>query len=135
MSPRRKRRWTASAATEGMVRPRWCLAVGPPSSLALQAGTFRVGFDEYLVLSFDAHVDAPDLHANAGLAARARLTEAEREVATLVTAGLSNDAIARRRKVSLRTIAKQVSSIYRKLAVRSRRELVALRGHGAKDER
>ena len=118
-----------------MAPPRWRLAVGPPSPTALRAGTFRVGLDEYLVLSFDTHVDAPGLDADAGLTAQASLTDAEREVARLVTAGLSNESIARRRKVSLRTIAKQVSSIYRKLAVRSRRELVALRGYGATDER
>jgi DNA-binding NarL/FixJ family response regulator len=108
------------------------LALGPPYSNALGAETFRVGFDEYVVFSFVSSARV-EVNANRDLATRGRLTKAEREVARLVVVGLSNEAIAQRRKVSLRTIANQVSSIYRKLAVRSRRELSALR-HGAIDE-
>ena len=80
-------------------------------------------------------VVAPVTRAFCGPCSPGRLTEAEREVARLVVAGLSNEGIARRRNVSLRTIANQVSSIYRKLAVRSRRELSALQGHGATGDR
>jgi DNA-binding CsgD family transcriptional regulator len=131
MRSQRKRARVPRQMPEGAARPWYGLAVGPPSPSALGAGTFRVGFDEYLVLSFDA----PGVDADTGLRTRGSLTKAEREVAGLVVVGLSNEAIAQRRKVSLRTIAKQVSSIYRKLAVRSRRELSALRGNGATDER
>jgi DNA-binding CsgD family transcriptional regulator len=57
------------------------------------------------------------------------LTEAEREVARLVYAGARNDDIARARGVSLKTVANQLDSIYRKLGVGSRSELVlSLRG-------
>jgi DNA-binding CsgD family transcriptional regulator len=52
-----------------------------------------------------------------------RLTQVEREVAELVLAGYSSATIAGQRGVSVRTIANQVASIYRKLAVRSRSEL------------
>jgi DNA-binding NarL/FixJ family response regulator len=51
------------------------------------------------------------------------LTAAEAAVATLAIEGLSNAAIARRRKTSVRTVANQLRSIYSKLAVGSRRQL------------
>ncbi|MBX3203771.1 MAG: helix-turn-helix transcriptional regulator [Labilithrix sp.] len=57
----------------------------------------------------------------------ASLTLAERDVATLVRAGLSNQAIAQIRGRSLRTIANQVASILRKTACPSRRALAAMR--------
>jgi DNA-binding NarL/FixJ family response regulator len=57
------------------------------------------------------------------------LTVAEQEIALLVYAGSSNDDIARARGVSTKTITNQLDSIYRKLAVGSRVELVLkLRG-------
>ncbi len=116
-------------------RPGWGLALRPPAPAELHAETLTIGFEEYLVLSFPSSASAPALDANGGHTTRGGLTEAEREVAKLVVAGLSNEAIARRRNVSVRTIAKQVSSIYRKLAVRSRRELSALQGYGATGDR
>lgn len=54
-----------------------------------------------------------------------RLTPAEREVVLLLSAGLSNAAIARRRARSQRTVANQVASIFAKLGVSSRSELLA----------
>jgi DNA-binding NarL/FixJ family response regulator len=116
-------------------RPGWGLALGPPAPAELHAETLRIGFEEYLVLSLPSSASAPAFDANGGHTTRGGLTEAEREVAKLVVAGLSNEAIARRRNVSVRTIAKQVSAIYRKLAVRSRRELSALQGYGATGDR
>lgn len=53
------------------------------------------------------------------------LTAAEREVVTLLLEHLSNAEIAERRGTSLRTVANQVASIFRKLGVQSRSELVA----------
>jgi DNA-binding NarL/FixJ family response regulator len=53
------------------------------------------------------------------------LTAAEREVALEALAGLSNAEIAARRQRSPRTVANQLSSIYRKLLVASRAELAA----------
>jgi len=52
------------------------------------------------------------------------LPKAQREVTRLLLDGLSNDAIARRRNVAARTIANQVASIFRRLGVSSRAELV-----------
>jgi DNA-binding CsgD family transcriptional regulator len=54
------------------------------------------------------------------------LTEAERHVTADVVDGLSNAQIARRRGTAKGTVAKQVASIFRKLGVGSRRELVAM---------
>jgi len=54
------------------------------------------------------------------------LTDAERAVAADAIAGLSNAAIGKKRKRSPRTVANQLASLYRKLGVGSRAELVAL---------
>jgi DNA-binding CsgD family transcriptional regulator len=53
------------------------------------------------------------------------LTEAERDVARLVYDGLTTEEIAGRRGTAGRTVANQLSSIYRKLDICSRQELVA----------
>lgn len=53
------------------------------------------------------------------------LTRAEAEVARLAAGGHSNAVIARTRKVSARTVANQLASVYRKLGVTSRTELAA----------
>ncbi len=54
------------------------------------------------------------------------LTAAERAVVLDACGGLSNAAIARKRKRSARTVANQLASAYRKLGVASRTELVAV---------
>jgi DNA-binding NarL/FixJ family response regulator len=54
------------------------------------------------------------------------LTAAESEVARYLLEGRSNAEIARRRGSSERTVANQVSSVFRKLGVRSRLELLVL---------
>ncbi|MBX3229458.1 MAG: helix-turn-helix transcriptional regulator [Labilithrix sp.] len=59
------------------------------------------------------------------------LSAAERAVAELAVAGLSNAAIGARRGTSARTIAAQLASIYRKLGVSSRAELVVTIARGA----
>jgi DNA-binding NarL/FixJ family response regulator len=53
------------------------------------------------------------------------LSEAERDVAIVVLAGMSNTEIAVARGTSTRTVANQVASLLRKLGVRSRTEAVA----------
>lgn len=55
----------------------------------------------------------------------AELTEAEREVTRLVYEGHSNPEIAARRGTATRTVANQLQSIYRKLNIVSREELIA----------
>jgi DNA-binding NarL/FixJ family response regulator len=58
------------------------------------------------------------------------LSEAEEGVALQVYAGASNEEIASARDVSVKTVTNQLESIYRKLGVSSRVELVLrLRGH------
>jgi DNA-binding CsgD family transcriptional regulator len=57
--------------------------------------------------------------------ADAGLTAAENEVLALLERGHSNAAIAAARQVSTRTVANQVQSIFRKLGLRSRRDLLA----------
>ncbi|HLK38355.1 MAG TPA: helix-turn-helix transcriptional regulator [Polyangiaceae bacterium] len=53
------------------------------------------------------------------------LSIAEREVAVLAIQGLGNDEIASRRRTSVHTVANQMASIFRKLAVASRCHLAA----------
>jgi DNA-binding NarL/FixJ family response regulator len=52
-----------------------------------------------------------------------RLTPAEQAVARLAAAGLSNAEIGRKRRVSERTIANQLASVFQKLGIGSRVEL------------
>jgi DNA-binding CsgD family transcriptional regulator len=56
----------------------------------------------------------------------ARLTPAEVEVARLAGAGVKNAQIARLRRVSPHTVAKQMSSVLGKLGMRSRAALATL---------
>jgi DNA-binding CsgD family transcriptional regulator len=53
------------------------------------------------------------------------LSAAERDVATLVAEGLTNAAIGKRRGTSIRTVANQMASIFRKLGLKSRHDLAA----------
>ena len=55
----------------------------------------------------------------------ANLSDTEREIIEFLIAGSTNANIAERRGVSENTVANQVQSIFRKLEVRSRGELVA----------
>ena len=77
--------------------------------------TFRFDGTDYAVLSEDAPVPI-DLFA---------LTAAEAAVMALVLEGLSNAEVARRRKVSARTVANQLAALFRKLKIGSRAELMA----------
>ena len=54
------------------------------------------------------------------------LTPAELEVARCAVAGMSNQAIARWRRSSVRTVADHIASVFRKLGVRSRAELATV---------
>jgi DNA-binding NarL/FixJ family response regulator len=78
-----------------------------------RVATFHLG--KVAVLSVPLHESA-DMDA---------LTNAEREVAALAAAGLSNLAITRWRGKALRTVANQMASIFSKLRVASRYELAA----------
>ena len=76
---------------------------------------FQIGEDEFAVFSMPAagSSDVP-------------LTAAERSVLEGMLAGLSNAEIAEQRGSSVRTVANQVASVFRKLGVTSRSELAAL---------
>lgn len=80
----------------------------------LEAATFGVDGDHYVVFSFPLPELAPP----------ACLTSAEREVVRGLLEGQSNAAIAKARGCSVRTIANQLRSIFHKLGVSSRAEVV-----------
>lgn len=90
-------------------------AAAPPRELELSR--FDSGDGEMVVLAFP--VD--------GAATGDALTPAEHAVVAAIEAGMSNAEIARVRGTSARTVANQIASIFRKLKVGSRAELVATR--------
>jgi DNA-binding CsgD family transcriptional regulator len=81
----------------------------------LRVSELDVGDQEMVVFSFDATARRSEVP----------LTGAEREVLMLLLAGRSNREIARTRATSERTTANQIASIFRKLDVHSRAELLA----------
>jgi DNA-binding CsgD family transcriptional regulator len=82
-----------------------------------EASTFSLPEGELLLFSaVPSALAAPDL---------ARLTPAERAVAQSAAAGLSNAAIAEALGKSEHTVTNQLSSVFRKLQISSRAELVA----------
>lgn len=87
-----------------------------PVPRGLRATTVRGPEGEYLVLS--RPVDGPRLPTS--------LSDAEADVARRVVAGETNEQIAANRGTSARTVANQIASIFRKLGVASRTELVAM---------
>lgn len=85
-----------------------------PAPSGLRATTFVIDGRQYAALFFDR----PQAWSK-------KLSPAEREVAAFLLDGKSHAEIARSRDVALRTVANQVASLYRKLGVGSRGELVA----------
>ncbi len=88
----------------------------PAESPDLRAGWIKIGGDELAVVSFSFDCSPPlDV-----------LTRAEQEVAMGLLEGLTNAKIAQKRGTKERTVANQVGSIFRKIGVSSRIELVSL---------
>ena len=74
----------------------------------------------------DGHDGAVDAQSPRVLSLLKSLSPSERKVATLVAAGLRNDAIAQQLCRSRKTIESQISSIFRKLNVANRTQLARL---------
>lgn len=92
------------------------LGFGPASPPTdLRVSLLEIGTAVFAVLRFSAR--------RAG--GPPRLTSAETSVMTAIFEGKSNEAIARERGTSARTVANQIASIFRKHGVASRCELVA----------
>jgi DNA-binding CsgD family transcriptional regulator len=89
----------------------------PGAPVGLTGTSVELGDDTYVILSYPI---APPLELPAAL------TQAERAVVKLLSEGHRSPAIALLRDVSLRTVANQLHSVYRKLGVGSRAELIAL---------
>lgn len=87
-----------------------------PCPYGLEAFTFQEMSDEYALLVFEL----PEIAVPPGL------SPVEREVVLAVVAGQSNEEIARARGTSVNTVANQLRSIYDKLEICSRTELIRL---------
>lgn len=94
--------------------PRARRPIDAPAPAGARAVIARIGGEDHLVIGFDA---GPPQHWPRSL------TRAEREIARLIVAGLSNAEISRLRQRSERTVANQVASILGKLGVGSRAEI------------
>ena len=105
-------------SAEGVVAGRLLAA---PSDLEVYS--FTVGTDEYAVVTFGCQVGPRSSALGVEV-----LTSSERTVVNLVLRGWSNARIAAARGTSARTVANQLSAAYRKLRVKSRRELLARDG-------
>jgi DNA-binding NarL/FixJ family response regulator len=81
----------------------------------LRASRFRFAGEQFLVMSVPTQ--EPPLPVG--------LPPAERDVARGILRGQSNSEIARARGTSVRTVGKQVASLFRRLRVGSRSELVS----------
>jgi DNA-binding NarL/FixJ family response regulator len=97
--------------------------LGAPPGLVVD--TFELGEHSYALLEWPA----------ADRRVPEKLTPCEREILALVLAGLDNAEIARRRRRSVRTVAHQVESIFRRLRVGSRLELFAVLSQGRREKR
>jgi DNA-binding CsgD family transcriptional regulator len=93
--------------------------VVPSTPEGLEARSFMIEADEYVLLSF------PVREPRGSLTGVDRLSPSERDIVARVLRGQSNRAIAADRRTSPRTVANQLAAIYSKLGVRSRRELAA----------
>lgn len=87
----------------------------------LAAGELWVGRDLLLRLVATVQKQLP----NANPANLAELTEREQTVAQLVVEGLANKEIAERLAITVRTVKAHLTTIFAKLAVRDRLQLVA----------
>lgn len=90
--------------------------IGPPAGLVAWHLELGDRHEEFVLFEFVTSDSCPRA---------AGVTAAERVVLGLVVAGLSNAEIAARRGVSPRTVANQITSLFRKLGVHSRLELQA----------
>jgi DNA-binding NarL/FixJ family response regulator len=88
-----------------------------PPPLASEARTVVVEGQPFLVISHPAPSYVTPSEPS--------LTSSEREVLLALVSGEATRAIARVRRVAVRTVENQIASIYAKLGVRSRSELVA----------
>ena len=93
--------------------------IGPDLGAGARGTRFESGRSRYIVLS----VPIPRQTAT--------LSPAEQQVRDALLRGRSYREIAGARGTSVRTVAKQVASVFRKLGVRSRAELAAVHLAGA----
>jgi DNA-binding CsgD family transcriptional regulator len=117
---------TKEARTAGQVASERYAALGWPLleanalELAGKADAARTIYERC-----GAVADVKRLARGPAAATKDALSRREREIATMVVAGLKNEQIAKRLSVSTKTVEKHVSSIFRKLHIRSRVQLAA----------
>jgi DNA-binding NarL/FixJ family response regulator len=95
-----------------------CRGLGDEDSAALELDAARAAFSELGAIPDLARVDA--LAATVASASSHGLTNRELEVLRLLSAGVTNKAIAAELVLSVRTVDRHVSNIFAKLDVSSR---------------
>jgi DNA-binding NarL/FixJ family response regulator len=96
------------------------------SDTAALAGVRTAWFEPLDELSPRSGLAMARLAPGLSRASRARLSDAEQAIVAAILGGKRIAAIARERGTSPRTVAHQITSMYQKLGVSSRRELLAL---------
>jgi DNA-binding NarL/FixJ family response regulator len=124
----RSGKWTASELnlSESVIARTLRLALdklGAPDTATL-AGVQVLAFEP--LHGVGAEVDLAIARAAPAARSLANLSDAERSIATDLLCGKRIPTIALERGTSPRTVAHQISSVYRKLGASSRRELLAL---------
>jgi DNA-binding CsgD family transcriptional regulator len=121
--------WLARQS-EGEAGPLGATTLAHPQQPGLSA-TIRLHSEEHARAAYPGFIvyledrsTAPEPEHLAGQSLLARLTAAEREIARAVCAGHGNDEIARRLRKSVKTVKAQLTSIYRKLGVAGRSQLL-----------
>jgi DNA-binding NarL/FixJ family response regulator len=105
--------WSVSVRTRRPRGPKLSPAI--PTPLDLRATRASVGAEKLVVFSLP--LGPPALPET--------LSPAERAIALALLDGRSNSEIAKARRTSVRTVANQLASLFRKLGVGSRAEAVA----------
>lgn len=116
--------------SDGTPHPGGATTVPHPTQAGF-AATVRLHVEEHVRTAYPGFIvylenqsAAPVLDQLPAHSLLAQLTVAEREIARLVTEGLDNDEIARRLRKSVKTVKGQLTSIFKKLGVSGRNQLM-----------
>ena len=116
--------------SRGRPHPGGATKVSHPTQAGFTA-TIRLHVEEHVrtaypgfIVYLENHANVPALDQLPAHSLLGQLTVAEREIARRVSEGLDNEEIARRLRKSVKTVKGQLTSIFRKLGVNGRNQLM-----------